>query len=40
MRIALAQTKKIGNMQDNLNKSIEQIREAAKNQSLITHVIS
>lgn len=31
MRIALAQMKNIGNMQDNLNKSIEQIREAAQN---------
>ena len=29
MRIALAQMKNIGSMQDNLNKSIEQIREAA-----------
>ena len=30
MRITLAQMKNIGNMQDNLNKSIEQIREAAQ----------
>lgn len=31
MRIALAQMKNIENMQDNLDKSIEQIREAAQN---------
>ncbi len=31
MRIALAQMKNIGSMQDNLDKSIEQIREAAQN---------
>lgn len=31
MRIALAQMKNSGNMQDNLDKSIKLIREAAKN---------
>ena len=33
MRIALAQMKNSGNMQDNLDKSIEFIREAAKNRA-------
>ncbi len=33
MRIALAQMKNSGNMQDNLDKSIEFIREATKNRA-------
>ena len=33
MRIALAQMKNSGNMQDNLDKSVEFIREAAKNRA-------
>ena len=33
MRIALAQMKNSGNMQDNLDKSIEFIREAVKNRA-------